>query len=153
MRNCVICIMSLQSNFLGQTAVLRCERSATFQGLSTLWNIHTFTQLSAREDLTELCCRESCKTDITWLHCVSPGAHPGTLFWMQAEIAHTTYLMNRDTRSCAGVLAVYFRCHGYPGSLLLQWVSEWVRGCVCFSDLPPQRRTVLHESSGKRDAQ
>jgi hypothetical protein len=36
MRNYVIFIMSLQTNILGQTAVLRCERPATFQGLFLL---------------------------------------------------------------------------------------------------------------------
>ena len=91
----------------------------------TLEKFHTLAQLSAREGLIEFCRRGSCKTDTTSLQWVSPGAQP-RLFWMQAELAHTTYLMNRDSRSCAWVLAVYFRCHGYPGSLLLQLVSECV---------------------------
>ena len=155
MRNYVICIMSVQSNLLGQTAVLRCEMSATFQGLSHLWKVGEISHVYAAV----------CSIRSDWI--LLPGK-------LQDWYNVTTLCQSRGTPGYfvlnAGRTCLYYLpyesgptivCRGPCSLFPLPWipwlsppaVSEWVRGCVCFSDLPPQRRTVLHESSGKRDAQ
>jgi hypothetical protein len=82
-------------------------------------------RLSAWEDLTEFCHRESSKSAITSLQCVSPGATPGTLVLN----AGWTCLLPYES----GLTIV---CRGPCSLFPLPWLpwlsscSEWVSECV-----------------------
>ena len=122
--------MSLQSNLLGQTAALRCERSATFQGLFLLWNVRNMSHVDAA-----VCSRRS-----DWI--LSPRK-------LQDWCNVTAVCQSRGTaafalnagRTCSYYLpyesGLTIVCRGPCSLFPLPWipwlspaVSEWVSECV-----------------------
>jgi len=123
--------MSLQSNLLGQRAVLRFERSATFQGLFLLWNvgeISTLTQLSRRSDWILSPRKLQDWYNVTTV-CQSRGT-PG-YFVLNAGRTCSNYLPDES-----GLTIV---CRGPCSLFPLPWipwlsspaVSEWVSAWMC----------------------